>query len=128
MIRRPPRSKRTDTLFPSTTLFRSPHRARPDRGTVSGAARQGPRRRADDATYRRRWVASQPARNGDRSQEVRPVATGAGRRQHNGPGRGQYVSDREDRDGRTQATLPRTTGGRRGARVLLQYKNRVSEE
>src|SRR3546814_1141210 len=25
MIRRPPRSTRTDTLFPSTTLFRSPH-------------------------------------------------------------------------------------------------------
>src|SRR3546814_9467200 len=29
MIRRPPRSKRTDTLFPYTTLFRS--RARPQR-------------------------------------------------------------------------------------------------
>src|SRR3546814_6472421 len=29
MIRRPPRSTRTDTLFPSTTLFRShPHRSR----------------------------------------------------------------------------------------------------
>src|SRR3546814_10414974 len=28
MIRRPPRSTRTDTLFPYTTLFRS-HRARP---------------------------------------------------------------------------------------------------
>src|SRR3546814_1538981 len=29
MIRRPPRSTRTDTLFPYTTLFRSPrHRAR----------------------------------------------------------------------------------------------------
>src|SRR3546814_1521292 len=28
MIRRPPRSTRTDTLFPYTTLFRSPH---PDR-------------------------------------------------------------------------------------------------
>src|SRR3546814_4267394 len=27
MIRRPPRSTRTDTLFPYTTLFRSPHRA-----------------------------------------------------------------------------------------------------
>src|SRR3546814_12499251 len=66
MIRRPPRSTRTDTLFPYTTLFR-------------------------------------------------PVATGAGRRQHNGPGRGQYVSDREDRDGRTQTKLPRTDGGRRGA-------------
>src|SRR3546814_1149551 len=28
MIRRPPRSTRTDTLFPYTTLFRSPARAR----------------------------------------------------------------------------------------------------
>src|SRR3546814_2014583 len=27
MIRRPPRSTRTDTLFPYTTLFRSPHDA-----------------------------------------------------------------------------------------------------
>src|SRR3546814_10796500 len=27
MIRRPPSSTRTDTLFPYTTLFRSPHRA-----------------------------------------------------------------------------------------------------
>src|SRR3546814_8949891 len=26
MIRRPPRSTRTDTLFPNTTLFRSPRR------------------------------------------------------------------------------------------------------
>src|SRR3546814_2614752 len=33
MIRRPPRSTRTDTLFPYTTLFRSPHadRATPAR-------------------------------------------------------------------------------------------------
>src|SRR3546814_8676315 len=34
MIRRPPRSTRTDTLFPYTTLFRSrrtPHRTGPDR-------------------------------------------------------------------------------------------------
>src|SRR3546814_11816570 len=27
MIRRPPRSTRTDTLFPYTTLFRSPHQS-----------------------------------------------------------------------------------------------------
>src|SRR3546814_1131405 len=44
MIRRPPRSTRTDTLFPYTTLFRSaprrPPPAYPDRG---GAARQGSR-------------------------------------------------------------------------------------
>src|SRR3546814_4421785 len=29
MIRRPPRSTRTDTLFPYTTLFRSSHRTQP---------------------------------------------------------------------------------------------------
>src|SRR3546814_4073568 len=35
MIRRPPRSTRTDTLFPYTTLFRSPRadRARPHRSS-----------------------------------------------------------------------------------------------
>src|SRR3546814_8725636 len=31
MIRRPPRSTRTDTLFPYTTLFRSQDRAQPGR-------------------------------------------------------------------------------------------------
>src|SRR3546814_7175086 len=50
MIRRPPRSTRTDTLFPYTTLFRSPLRraqvaARtelPELSTRSAAARLGP--------------------------------------------------------------------------------------
>src|SRR3546814_5973959 len=54
MIRRPPRSTRTDTLFPYTTLFRSVHAAgicavvqrlefqlRPD-GDVEGGARPVP--------------------------------------------------------------------------------------
>src|SRR3546814_20532416 len=43
MIRRPPRSTRTDTLFPYTTLFRSPgrprygqHEQRPDFGSAPG--------------------------------------------------------------------------------------------
>src|SRR3546814_18448309 len=36
MIRRPPRSTRTDTLFPYTTLFRSA----PPRGALLSAARQ----------------------------------------------------------------------------------------
>src|SRR3546814_7736466 len=40
MIRRPPRSTRTDTLFPYTTLFRSP----PDKG--EDAARGGALRRS----------------------------------------------------------------------------------
>src|SRR3546814_2264389 len=37
MVRRPPRSTRTDTLFPYTTLFRSAHRPRPV-GAQHGAA------------------------------------------------------------------------------------------
>src|SRR3546814_3204902 len=39
MIRRPPRSTRTDTLFPYTTLFRSPDRVRPDSGGRHGKSR-----------------------------------------------------------------------------------------
>src|SRR3546814_1409184 len=60
MIRRPPRSTRTDTLFPYTTLFRSPgHRlvAGADRrveGGASGGARpcdgRGARRRSEEHT------------------------------------------------------------------------------
>src|SRR3546814_4362238 len=43
MIRRPPRSTRTDTLFPYTTLFRSPvedsaERLRPDHQRLVGHA------------------------------------------------------------------------------------------
>src|SRR3546814_9744631 len=61
MIRRPPRSTRTDTLFPYTTLFRSPgvgdrRRARPaachsprDRGPGGDHARR-PRRRSEEHT------------------------------------------------------------------------------
>src|SRR3546814_2145911 len=68
MIRRPPRSTRTDTLFPYTTLFRSdlgccrqpcvePQRTgRPDRqgsGRWCGAARRRTRTAHDPAGYRR---------------------------------------------------------------------------
>src|SRR3546814_16802167 len=48
MIRRPPRSTRTDTLFPYTTLFRSVARRRPP--VVGHAARHGrDDRAAEDA-------------------------------------------------------------------------------
>src|SRR3546814_12265094 len=40
MIRRPPRSTRTDTLFPYTTLFRSAHQPRGD-AQVADIARGG---------------------------------------------------------------------------------------
>src|SRR3546814_7383832 len=39
MIRRPPRSTRTDTLFPYTTLFRSPFAANPDTPSRRGSIR-----------------------------------------------------------------------------------------
>src|SRR3546814_16925334 len=45
MIRRPPRSTRTDTLFPYTTLFRSARRARspaPDPPALPRRARRRP--------------------------------------------------------------------------------------
>src|SRR3546814_14252950 len=46
MIRRPPRSTRTDTLFPYTTLFRSRPRGRAGaRGRTGGTARQRRQRR-----------------------------------------------------------------------------------
>src|SRR3546814_10868967 len=55
MIRRPPRSTRTDTLFPYTTLFRSFRLGQQDRrarGLGADARRQGasdPERESDDA-------------------------------------------------------------------------------
>src|SRR3546814_7417085 len=54
MIRRPPRSTRTDTLFPYTTLFRSP-RARESCGCLMPCCCCHPRLR-----HGRRW--SSPAR------------------------------------------------------------------
>src|SRR3546814_1432384 len=66
MIRRPPRSTRTDTLFPYTTLFRSARRD-PERG--------GPRGGGDACSEPRRAIArchlQQPARTRvrDRSEE-----------------------------------------------------------
>src|SRR3546814_2724948 len=59
MIRRPPRSTRTDTLFPYTTLFRSGSRCpradrrgspSPSRGSRRGAPERRGRRRSEEHT------------------------------------------------------------------------------
>src|SRR3546814_7706728 len=68
MIRRPPRSTRTDTLFPYTTLFRSLRRrsaARPDRhaGLYAEAERRGQGRRGQIAPGSRRYIASAQVRD-----------------------------------------------------------------
>src|SRR3546814_3099836 len=48
MIRRPPRSTRTDTLFPYTTLFRSGHRNRRHRQPLRSSAMPAPDAAAGD--------------------------------------------------------------------------------
>src|SRR3546814_9002118 len=56
MIRRPPRSTRTDTLFPYTTLFRSGLRAVRRAGSTKGDARH----RWDSTASRERGPAAMP--------------------------------------------------------------------
>src|SRR3546814_16935520 len=55
MIRRPPRSTRTDTLFPYTTLFRSARHALRTQALspAGGGACPRPRRRGDAVAWRR---------------------------------------------------------------------------
>src|SRR3546814_1626702 len=62
MIRRPPRSTRTDTLFPYTTLFRSLRRGRADR-------KSGEFQRACHHRRRRRRHSAGLARDHHRSEE-----------------------------------------------------------
>src|SRR3546814_14222932 len=63
MIRRPPRSTRTDTLFPYTTLFRSApggQRNRDNRDAVAALRPLGNREAKDRVQHRKRWAAKQP--------------------------------------------------------------------
>src|SRR3546814_2282594 len=85
MIRRPPRSKRTDTLFPYTTLFRSDDHLeghfggpRPERLSRAGQGAAGRRRRAqshavrlaaDERSLRRPHVSVHRGPQSDRSEE-----------------------------------------------------------
>src|SRR3546814_20027498 len=84
MIRRPPRSTRTDTLFPYTTVFRSCHEA-------PGLRQSG---RADELAFRNHSARGGAARRPDRVR----------RRSHTGNARGRarqqclaYVSRRRGR-------------------------------
>src|SRR3546814_740990 len=85
MIRRPPRSTRTDTLFPYTTLFRSVARSGP--GARRGAGADGHRRRlphlqrADDGrppgrrgAHRRRLIAEDRSGHGVRQTAFTQLA------------------------------------------------------
>src|SRR3546814_10106389 len=77
MLRRPPRSTRTDTLFPYTTLFRSATRLALDR--TRGKQRPGPRSPLanDDGSAARR--ADIPERAGRGARHVAPAGRPEGR-------------------------------------------------
>src|SRR3546814_4904818 len=66
MIRRPPRSTRTDTLFPYTTLFRSHDRIRRDR-PVRAVSNIEPNRRGSKGGYGARRDLRTPKENATRS-------------------------------------------------------------
>src|SRR3546814_6142950 len=74
MIRRPPRSSRTDTLFPYTTLFRSARLRRradaPPRGRFNGGTRAGVRIRRTGGRRVRRCLAH-PERGGQPDRHPR---------------------------------------------------------
>src|SRR3546814_17474683 len=71
MIRRPPRSTRTDTLFPYTTLFRS---------TAAGGPRPRPRLRAKASVARRTLVQSgREASRAGANLADEPAATASGK-------------------------------------------------
>src|SRR3546814_19589549 len=110
MIRRPPRSTRTDTLFPYTTLFRSLRCAAPARWTgcrAAGAARRG-RRAAPRA-------APPPARARACAAEERP----AGRSPHKQPPAGAeavgYRNRKTDVEGKSESDRVEH-GGRRNTK------------
>src|SRR3546814_14324281 len=82
MTRRPPKSTRTDTLFPYTTLFRSPFPAEPqvaDRADLGGRSEPYPadllsaRRHADEQRHRRQ-PALPPQYHPPRAADIRPRA------------------------------------------------------
>src|SRR3546814_16279216 len=79
-IRRPPRSTRTDTLFPYTTLFRSGRDARKDRGAMHRDWVAGPQDRHARVRSRRR---RHPRRGATRSYR----AALGGERARRGPPR-----------------------------------------
>src|SRR3546814_9844042 len=101
MIRRPPRSTRTDTLFPYTTLFRSPGATR----RHAGNGPQGPQPRPGPVA-----VPARPARTGPAAGRLSRY--GGCRRLCRAPGRSGGSGDRlvaRRRDLRPGHAAPRRT-------------------
>src|SRR3546814_5261097 len=73
MIRRPPRSTRTDTLFPYTTLFRSESGARPARHPRRARAARPPRNAASRDPPRQTRRAVQDHRSEEHTSELQSL-------------------------------------------------------
>src|SRR3546814_15370317 len=76
MLRRPPRSTRTDTLFPYTTLFRSPgdQARRPKPWSAAGNwARDAPRSRDSFGQRKRKAPCSRVQRSEEHTSELQSL-------------------------------------------------------
>src|SRR3546814_13982383 len=130
MIRRPPRSTRTDTLFPYTTLFRSPAGADEDRGEraaegerqgLQGAPREAERRDQDAGGEDRRTDSTMAGREGQARR--RAEADGAGR--PGGQRAGGRLADRRHAPG-PRAEVRRDS--RTGETALISIESAGAEE
>src|SRR3546814_5384666 len=91
MIRRPPRSTRTDTLFPYTTLFRSRNKCGHDR------TRKFPTGCSWESGNEDIWF-GESARRRDRKPEFARVRAGRSGRECSRPGPGRPQRHHRDRD------------------------------
>src|SRR3546814_9769763 len=132
MIRRPPRSTRTDTLFPSTTLFRS-FGSWGGRRWLASASRLPPRRRVEPGHGLRRGLAvaaglwAPLAACDDQSRLFRVAAEIAGVARFNQPASGQNdcCGNGDDRlqIGRAHVRTP-ITNAHTVSRLLLEQQNK----
>src|SRR3546814_12195599 len=102
MIRRPPRSTRTDTLFPYTTLFRAAERTRRRRRRPAPPGRGRALRRGED-------LERGCAAGADRSRAGQGAAAGARRRA--GPAQPRRLSAQRRGRGRDRGGDPEGQGG-----------------
>src|SRR3546814_8944419 len=107
MIRRPPRSTRTDTLFPYTTLFRSPDELRPQRRAADDRRHRAQLRREGALSARGGGRADGRGAARDRTGD-RPQVLGARllRRQYAGGGRRRGPRDSSGSGASAEPTDP----------------------
>src|SRR3546814_20840971 len=96
MIRRPPRSTRTDTLFPYTTLFRS-GRAQPPRQRARADHADGPGRGLFDQVEGIVDITAEHRPDIARPQFAQGLRAAAGQRAAPGPGLAERMLSSEER-------------------------------